>query len=339
MFILYANKNKLTARQREMLTSGSVNAYEVSFETSQEWDSLDKTAVFKAGSESYSVSLGKSNTCVIPWEVLVKPNVNLFAGIYGVQGETVVLPTVWANLGTIFEGATPGREGAKPAATGDGSNVTVNFNAPAERAALTSGDTLAVAMGKIAKYLADLGQMAFTGSVSVDNMDEEIKDSLAKADTALQSYTETDPTIAAWAKEANKPTYTAAEVGAIPMSMINELPAAYVTKAEFMEFVGVARKYSQWTFLLVNFDQWTEVNGIYKYLVEEITDGTIFFPILIPIYGSESFYRARVTPAFEEDISETLSFWLYADQQPDENIGILICKIHAPMEGTVNDQV
>jgi len=35
-----------------------------------------------------------------------------------------------------------------------------------------------------------------------------------KAMTALQSYTETDPTIPGWAKAASKPSYTAAEVGA-----------------------------------------------------------------------------------------------------------------------------
>ncbi len=32
----------------------------------------------------------------------------------------------------------------------------------------------------------------------------------------LTSYTETDPTVPAWAKAASKPTYTAAEVGALP---------------------------------------------------------------------------------------------------------------------------
>ena len=36
----------------------------------------------------------------------------------------------------------------------------------------------------------------------------------------LTSYTETDPTVPAWAKEANKPTYTAAEVGALPADMV-----------------------------------------------------------------------------------------------------------------------
>lgn len=38
----------------------------------------------------------------------------------------------------------------------------------------------------------------------------------SKVDSALQSYTETDPTVPAWAKTANKPTYTASEVGAVP---------------------------------------------------------------------------------------------------------------------------
>lgn len=37
-----------------------------------------------------------------------------------------------------------------------------------------------------------------------------------KLDSALTSYTETDPTVPAWAKAANKPTYTASDVGAVP---------------------------------------------------------------------------------------------------------------------------
>lgn len=38
----------------------------------------------------------------------------------------------------------------------------------------------------------------------------------SKVDSALQSYTETDPTVPSWAKAENKPTYTASEVGAVP---------------------------------------------------------------------------------------------------------------------------
>ena len=44
-----------------------------------------------------------------------------------------------------------------------------------------------------------------------------VQSSLNKADTALQSFTETDPTVPSWAKADTKPTYTATEVGAVPM--------------------------------------------------------------------------------------------------------------------------
>ena len=42
--------------------------------------------------------------------------------------------------------------------------------------------------------------------------------------TVLTSFTETDPTVPAWAKAANKPTYTATEVGALPDTTV--IPAA-----------------------------------------------------------------------------------------------------------------
>lgn len=54
--------------------------------------------------------------------------------------------------------------------------------------------------------------------------------SLGKADTALQSYTETDPTVPAWAKAASKPTYTAAEVGALPSNTSYVTPTALNSK-------------------------------------------------------------------------------------------------------------
>jgi hypothetical protein len=41
-----------------------------------------------------------------------------------------------------------------------------------------------------------------------------------KVDSALQSYTETDPTVPAWAKATNKPKYTASEVGALPSTTV-----------------------------------------------------------------------------------------------------------------------
>ena len=113
MFILYANKTQLTVRAREPLTSGSVNAYEARFEFSPDWEGLTKTAVFKAGNEVRSVLLGADGQCTIPWEVLSSHGRQLTAGVCGTRGTDMVLPTVYANLGTILEGAAPG-ENARP---------------------------------------------------------------------------------------------------------------------------------------------------------------------------------------------------------------------------------
>lgn len=114
MFVLCADKNRLTVRQREPVTSGSVNVYHVRFEFSPDWDGLTHTAVFRAGAVSRSVLLDDSGECEIPWEVMEHPQVRLLAGVYGKAGEDTVLPTIWANLGTILEGAAPGGDARPP---------------------------------------------------------------------------------------------------------------------------------------------------------------------------------------------------------------------------------
>lgn len=102
--------------------------------------------------------------------------------------------------------------------TGDGSNVTAAFTAASNRANISTGEKLSVIFGKIAKWFADLGSLAFKSTVAKSDLASDVQTSLGKADTALQSYTETDPTVHDWAKAETKPTYTAAEVGAVPTS-------------------------------------------------------------------------------------------------------------------------
>lgn len=104
MFQLFADKTRLTVLERETLTSGSVNAAAVRFTFSPEWEGLVKTAVFQAGEVSRIVSLEEDGLCRIPREVLEAPEVFLRAGVLGVRGEDVVLPTVWASLGFVREG-------------------------------------------------------------------------------------------------------------------------------------------------------------------------------------------------------------------------------------------
>ena len=99
--------------------------------------------------------------------------------------------------------------------TGDGSNVTVTFST-LDKLNLVSGDSLSRLMGKISAWLKDLGKLAFKNTVDKSDLASNVQTSLGKADSALQSYTETDPTVSEWAKAKTKPTYTASEVGALP---------------------------------------------------------------------------------------------------------------------------
>ena len=57
-----------------------------------------------------------------------------------------------------------------------------------------------------------------SGGIPKTDLSSAVQTSLGKADTALQSFTETDPTVPAWAKAASKPSYTADEVGAMATS-------------------------------------------------------------------------------------------------------------------------
>jgi len=113
MFILYANKNRLTVRGKEPVTSGSVNVYTARFEFSSDWQGLTRKAVFKAGGTSRTVLLDEGGRCTIPWEVLTCYGQTLIVGVFGTCGDSV-LPTTWADLGTVLEGAKLGEDAHPP---------------------------------------------------------------------------------------------------------------------------------------------------------------------------------------------------------------------------------
>lgn len=107
------------------------------------------------------------------------------------------------------------------ATNGDASSVIVTFTAPNKRETIVSGESFNTIAGKILKYMNDFGTCAFKSMILKEDLAPSVKTSLEKADTALQSYTETDPTVPAWAKTPTKPTYTAAEVGALSIDDAN----------------------------------------------------------------------------------------------------------------------
>lgn len=126
--------------------------------------------------------------------------------------------------GSIYA-ATAGTDYVAP--NGDASNVTAAFTAASTRANIATGEKLSVLFGKIAKWFSDLGSLAFKNTVAKSDLASDVQTSLGKADSALQSYTETDPTVPAWAKAETKPSYTASEVGALPDTTV--IPTVPVT--------------------------------------------------------------------------------------------------------------
>lgn len=68
MFVVNAEKNKLTVCGREAITGGSVNTYVVRFVFDSAWDGMDRISVFRTEQESISTALDKNGECLIPWE-------------------------------------------------------------------------------------------------------------------------------------------------------------------------------------------------------------------------------------------------------------------------------
>lgn len=69
--------------------------------------------------------------------------------------------------------------------TGDGSNVTSAFTAASARANIATGEKLSVLFGKIAKWFADLGSLAFKSTVAKSDLASDVQTSLGKADSAV----------------------------------------------------------------------------------------------------------------------------------------------------------
>ena len=107
MIICHVSKAAITVAQSVLLTSGMVQAVQVRFCFSPEWEGLTRTAVFRAGQVSVSCLLDEENCCTIPWECLQTAGTHLMVGVYGTRAQEVVLPTVECSLGLICTGAQP----------------------------------------------------------------------------------------------------------------------------------------------------------------------------------------------------------------------------------------
>ena len=68
------------------------------------------------------------------------------------------------------------------------------------------------------RVVTDTEKSTWSGKQDAINDLSDIRSGASLGATALQSFTETDPTVPSWAKQSTKPSYTASEVGALPDS-------------------------------------------------------------------------------------------------------------------------
>ena len=88
------------------ITAGTVGL-PVEFSFDSQWTGLYKTAVFQAG-DVRKIEKNPNPSTIVPWELLVKPGAFLIIGVYGTNKDgTVVIPTTWATVGGIVDGANP----------------------------------------------------------------------------------------------------------------------------------------------------------------------------------------------------------------------------------------
>ena len=195
--------------------------------------------------DAWFVGTEDSNV-VYQWDVDKASWVNVGAlkgpkGDKGADGKTPVKGTDYFTPTDVNEIAAEAAKkvdvSGKLDKTGNGSNVTAAFTAASTRANVATGEKLSVLFGKIAKWFADFGSLAFKSTVAKSDLAGDVQTSLGKADSALQSYTETDPTVPKWAKEKTKPNYTASEVGALPAN--TRIPS---TVAEMSDSGDYAKK-------------------------------------------------------------------------------------------------
>lgn len=91
---------------QKTLTSGMVGAT-ISLQFDSAWDGLEKMAVFQANKLTRDRVISGDNVAV-PHEVLEAAGERLRVGVYGINGDgTLIIPTVWAELGYIKPGTTP----------------------------------------------------------------------------------------------------------------------------------------------------------------------------------------------------------------------------------------
>lgn len=117
MFVIQADKSKLTVIESEILVSNAVNVYPVRFSFSKDWDNFAKVAIFYNDFEEepqcYSVLIPDSGLVSIPTEVLKDVDGMVYVGVCGEGKSSEHLPTLVISLGRVMQGSCDDATAAK----------------------------------------------------------------------------------------------------------------------------------------------------------------------------------------------------------------------------------
>lgn len=106
MILIDVSGANVIVRKQDILTSGMVGAAVV-FRFDEDWNSLAKTAVFRAG-KVIKDAIVVDSVAEIPHEVLAHHGYALEIGVYGTADDgAVVIPTIWAKTDPIKPGTDP----------------------------------------------------------------------------------------------------------------------------------------------------------------------------------------------------------------------------------------
>lgn len=104
MYWVNVNQNTVDVTGLDVIVRNNVNAVQVKFSFSEEWDNLTKIVVFR-GSKKVVAVKPENDLVTIPWECCKNIDDIIYVGAYGIDSNgTIVRPTTWARIGRIVDG-------------------------------------------------------------------------------------------------------------------------------------------------------------------------------------------------------------------------------------------
>lgn len=208
-----------------LLTSGMVGIpVEITYDSA--WDGLTKALVCRGGSVIRTI-LNVDGLATVPHECMISDS-TLQIGVEGRNTDgTLVIPTVWARCGLICSGANAEADPSTDPTLPVWAQIQAMIG-NLDDLETTAKENLVAAINEA---LSNGG-----GEVDPEAVQKIVGEYLAANPPTV---TESDPTVPAWAKQPEKPSYTADEVGALSAETLpSAINTALAQAKESGEFDG-----------------------------------------------------------------------------------------------------